>query len=81
MNWENQNSTAISSIQTALFQDLSDDEQAVVSVLRQQTEGMQLNELAILLEKPVSRISSMLLEMEFKGVVKCLPGNLYKIIK
>ncbi|ADQ80191.1 DNA protecting protein DprA [Paludibacter propionicigenes WB4] len=81
MNWEKQNVSASSSIQTALFLELSDEEQTVVSVLRQHTDGLQLNELSILLEKPVSRISSMLLEMEFKGVVKCLPGNLYKIIK
>ena len=81
MNWEKQDSTSNSTIQTALFLDLSDEEQTVVSALRQNAEGMQLNELAIQLEKPVSKISSMLLEMEFKGVVKCLPGNLYKIIK
>jgi len=53
----------------------------VVSVLRQNPEGYQLNELAIILEKPISKISSLLLEMEFKGIVKCLPGNLYRIIK
>ena len=81
MNWEKQDFTSTANVQTALFLDLSDDEQAVVSILRQKPDGNQLNELAILLEKPISKISSMLLEMEFKGVVKCLPGNLYKIIK
>ena len=81
MNWEKQDSKSISNIQTALFLDLSDEEQTIVTMLRQNPEGIQLNELAIQLEKPISKISSMLLEMEFKGVLKCLPGNMYKIIK
>ncbi|MDD4991670.1 MAG: DNA-processing protein DprA [Paludibacter sp.] len=81
MNWENQNSTSNQSVQMALFPDLSDEEQAIVTALRQNLDGYQLNELAILLEKPISKISSLLLEMEFRGVVKCLPGNLYRIVK
>ena len=81
MNWEKQNSETQPNIQTTLFLDLSDEEQEIVSILRQNSEGIQLNELAIQLEKPISKISSMLLEMEFKGVVKCLPGNLYRIVK
>jgi len=81
MSWEKQNSGLPSNVQTALFLDLSDHEQQIVNLLRQNSEGIQLNELAIQLEKPVSKISSMLLEMEFKGVVKCLPGNLYRIVK
>lgn len=81
MNWEKQNSGTALNVQTALFLDLSDEEQTIVNVLRQNQDGMQLNELAIRLEKPISKISSMLLEMEFKGLVKCLPGNVYKIVK
>jgi DNA processing protein len=81
MNWEKQDSTMSPNVQIALFPDLSNDEQTIVSTLRQSLDGLQLNELAIRLEKPVSKISSMLLELEFKGVVKCLPGNLYRIVK
>jgi len=81
MNWEDHSSGANPVVQTALFMDLSDEEQSVAAVLRQNLDGCQLNELAIQLEKPVSKISSLLLEMEFKGIVKCLPGNLYRIVK
>lgn len=81
MSWEKHDAASAPIVQTALFLDLSNDEQAIACALRQNPEGIQLNELAIRLEKPVSKISSSLLEMEFKGVVKCLPGNLYKIIK
>jgi predicted Rossmann fold nucleotide-binding protein DprA/Smf involved in DNA uptake len=30
------------------------------------------------LEMPVNKLSSLLLQMEFKGMVKCYPGNLYR---
>lgn len=81
MVWEKQQGGAKQNIQTALFLDLSDEEQEIVSVLRQYSEGIQVNELAIKIAKPFSKISSILLEMEFKGLVKCLPGSVYKIIK
>lgn len=81
MNWEKQEVKTQMNVQTTLFLDLTDDEQNIVSMLRQHNDGLQLNELAIKLEKPVSKISAMLLEMEFKGILKCLPGNVYKIIK
>jgi DNA processing protein len=81
MSWEKQDLINTQTIQTALFLDLSDEEQEIVSILRQNSDGIQMNELAIILSKPASKISSMLLEMEFKGIVKCLPGSVYKIVK
>jgi len=81
MSWEKQDLNAKPTVQTALFRDLSNEEQGIVSILRQNQEGIQFNELAIQLEKPISKISSLLLEMEFKGLVRCFPGNLYKIVK
>jgi len=81
MSWGKLDQNSRPTVQTALFRDLSDDEQGIVSILRQNSDGIQFNELAIQLEKPISRISSLLLEMEFKGLVRCFPGNLYKIVK
>ena len=81
MNWEKQDAGVAPIIQTALFLDLSDEEQEIVSTLRQYADGIQLNQLSIQLAKPISKLSSQLLEMEFKGVVKCLPGSVYKVVK
>jgi DNA processing protein len=81
MNWEKQDPAAQPAVQTTLFPDLSDNEQEIVSVLRQYPDGIQVNELAIVTAKPFSKISSLLLEMEFKGIVKCLPGGIYRIVK
>ena len=81
MNWEKTDSISIANVQTTLFQDLSEEEQGIVSTLRQHPEGVQVNEMALKMVKPISKISSLLLELEFKGLVKCLPGGMYRIIK
>ena len=81
MNWEKTDSISIPIVQTALFQDLSEEEQGIITTLRQHPEGVQVNEMALKLVKPISKISSLLLELEFKGLVKCLPGGMYRIIK
>lgn len=81
MGWEATVSGKMSEVQTTLFVDLTDDEQEIVSLLRQHTDGVQVNEMAIMIAKPYSKISSLLLEMEFKGIVKCLPGGIYRIVK
>ena len=80
MNWEN-NSAGNLGVQTTLFLELSDAEQEIVSLLRLNIEGIQMNELSLMLGKPASKVSSLLLEMEFKGIVKCFPGSVYKIVK
>ena len=81
MNWQQNEIEKSSNIQTSLFLDLNNEEQEIVSLLRQNNDGLQLNEMAMKLNKAISKMSSMLLEMEFKGLLKCLPGNVYKIIK
>ncbi len=78
MNWEVAGKLKESPIQSALFVELSDEEQAIIAILRQ-NDGLQLNQLSVALNTPISKTSALLLEMEFKGLVKCLPGNLYKL--
>lgn len=81
MNWEPADGKAATNIQTSLFLDLDDNEQHIITFLRQTNEGIQLNELSLKLEMPVSKTSAMLLQLEFKGLVKCLPGNVYRVVK
>lgn len=81
MGWEKQTQRTSSPLQTSLFVDLTDDEQELVSVIRKYGEGVQVNQLALELQKPFSKVTAMLLQLEFKGLVKCSPGNLYRIIK
>ncbi|MDR0812127.1 MAG: DNA-processing protein DprA [Paludibacter sp.] len=81
MNWEKNAAKSTQNAQPLLFTDLTDDEQTIAGILRQNSEGLQLNELAIQSGKPVSKVSPLLLQMEFKNVVKCYPGNIYRIVR
>jgi DNA processing protein len=60
-----------------LFLELNDLEQKIIDSLKPQ-ENLHVNLLANKLELPMSRVSPVLLEMEFRGLIKCLPGNLYE---
>ncbi|MCL2596662.1 MAG: DNA-processing protein DprA [Paludibacter sp.] len=66
--------------QSTLFAELSEDEQKILNVLRTASDGLQTNEIALKIAKPVSTTSALLLTMEFGGWVKLLPGNIYKVV-
>ena len=80
MNWEKKSNANLSQ-QVLLFQNLSDEEEALYSLLNKNTDGLHVNEIGIQLSKPFSRVSSLLLQMEFKNLVKCLPGNIYVALR
>jgi DNA processing protein len=81
MGWDNNAKNGNQNRQQTLFVDLDDDEQNIISILRQFPDGLQLNDLAIRTEKSVGKLSSLLFQMEDKGVLKWHPGNLYKAVK
>ncbi|WP_103726008.1 DNA-processing protein DprA [Flavobacterium croceum] len=66
-------------IQKQLFVELSSDEQKIYEYL--QKNGKQLLDvIALDCEMPIFKISSILLTMELKGVIKPLPGKLFEAI-
>ena len=82
MSWEvSPSSDSKQAVQRVLFENLSDEEQTIIAHLRQFPDGINVNELTVQLNKPYNKLSSMLLEMEFKGLVKCLPGGMYRVVK
>lgn len=81
MNWESTNEISKKEVQTSLFSDLSEDEMEIINELRKCANGINVNELTVKLNRPYSKLSSKLLDMEFKGLVKCLPGGMYRIVK
>lgn len=64
--------------QLSLFPELEGDQFRVAELLRG-GETMQVNEMARALQMPVNRLSSLLFEMEFGGIVSSSPGNRYKL--
>ena len=79
MGWE-QSTTKKASIQPALFVELNEKQQKIVSLLHGEKNGIQTNQIAVSLSLPISEVSAMLLTLEFSGIVKNLPGNVYKLV-
>ena len=76
MNWDSAEPTKKQS-QTKLLVDLTDEQEKVVSVLREQNHT--IDRLTVLSELPMSKVASILLELEFEGIVSTLPGKVYKL--
>jgi DNA processing protein len=65
-------------VQRTLFSELDDSEKSVYELLSKESE-MTIDLICRSLDIPVYKLSSLLLQMEFKGMLKCYPGNLYRI--
>lgn len=81
-NWDksesNSDTKAISEIID--FSALSNDEQKVVQLLSTVTD-IQIDELSWKTQISISTIASMLLGLEFAGIVKMMPGKKVKLVK
>jgi DNA processing protein len=58
--------------------ELTDDENIIVAILKEQGD-LTLDLLALNAQMPVSKVSVTLLNMEFKGIIKSLPGKVYSL--
>ena len=77
LNWQLENETK--SIQKQLFITLSDEENKVYNYLEKHTK-IGLDAIALNCDFPIQKTSSLLLQMELKGVVRPLPGKLFEAI-
>jgi len=66
-------------VQTALFVELDDQEQKVVDLLKAHPE-INIDELNYKLQLTSSSLAAVMINLEFKGVIKCLPGKKYIVI-
>ncbi|MBN1417084.1 MAG: DNA-processing protein DprA [Bacteroidales bacterium] len=78
LGWQKVDATAKKELQKELFVELSTDESALLEVIRE-SSGVTIDQLSLRCEIPVSKVSALLLNLEFRGLVKCLPGKMYKI--
>lgn len=77
LNWDLK--TESKPIQKQLFVTLSADEQKIYDYLLESGKEM-LDSIAIACELPVFKLSSVLLNMELKGVIRPLPGKWFEAI-
>ncbi|MDR1859761.1 MAG: DNA-processing protein DprA [Bacteroidales bacterium] len=74
MSW--QKSDAAKVVEPSLFTDLTDEEQACLDAIGE--EMMSIDDLCHILEMTSGKISATLLDLECKGVIKSLPGKMYR---
>lgn len=79
MGWEVQKQKQ-RTIQRKMFQELTTKEKEVLEVLKAY-ETIPIDHICNEMKQSTSQISPLLLDLEFKGLVKSLPGKQYKIIK
>jgi DNA processing protein len=77
LNWKPEKSKPV--VQRTLFSDLDENERKIFELLTKQGE-QSIDTICRSLEIPVYKLSSLLLQMEFKGLLKCSPGNLYRTV-
>ena len=78
MNWQPGPDPLVSH-QPRLFYDLSADEQKIADLLREEGETT-IDRICLRTGLGMNRVSPMLLTLEFSGVVKCLPGKVFRLI-
>ncbi len=59
---------------------LSSQEEEVYSLLVQ-NGGLEIDVISLRSQIPINQVASVLLELEFKNLIKCLPGKKYEVIK
>ena len=57
---------------------MDDSEKRIFELLSKEGE-LTIDYICRSLEMQVFKLSSILLQMEFKGLVKCYPGNIYRV--
>ena len=77
MGWTEQNEVKSQPVQTALLMNLSDDQQVIVDILK---EGeLLIDDISLRASMPMSKVAASLLELEFAGAVRNLPGKIYRL--
>jgi DNA processing protein len=78
MNWELNKSQKPKAIQKQMFVDLPEDEKMIYDFLSQEN-SVTMDELSSKSKLATSVIAVSLLQLEFKGLVKVLPGSSYQL--
>lgn len=66
-------------VQQTLFKEMTKDEQDIFELISREGE-MTIDALCRGLSMPIYKLSPLLLQMEFSGILRCYPGNIYRIV-
>lgn len=77
MGWQ-KTVTNETGVQKELFTALNNEEKLLTGLLQAEPSS-SIDHLAIKSNLTVSKVSALLLNLEFKGIVRCLPGKVYQL--
>lgn len=80
MNWETPSKKQNTALQTELFPEMTAEESAIIAALQENSDGKQINQLVVELNKPINTLLPLLFEMEMKGYVKTVAGGSYRTL-
>ena len=81
MNWDVPTAKkSADDLQTELFPNLSPEESAIMTALRESGDGLQVNQMVVQLNIPINKLLPLLFEMEMKGLVKAVAGGCYRTV-
>ena len=64
-----------------LLDDLTPDQQILLSKLNEAEEGLHINLLVMETERAYSDVSSDLVSLELQGLIRSLPGGIYRLVR
>ena len=76
MNWDNNTTKPL---QRELFPEVSPEEENILRILKEKGETA-IDDICFDLHTTVSKVSTLLLNLELAGLVRCLPGKVYKLV-
>ena len=79
MNWDAGSKPARK--ETPSLEGFEPDEQMILQTLMENNKQLMIDEISWKTNLPISRLASLLLTLEFKGVIASLPGKVYKLTK
>ena len=78
LGWESKTSKK-KVIQKELFTDLCENEKFIMVLIKEEKE-ISIDQISNKIKLPISVVSSLLLNLEFAGLLKCSPGKIYSIL-
>jgi len=78
LGWESKKKS--SDTQRKLFVEFNSDEEKLIYTILAEEKEITASELCIKSRLPVSQVNALLLNLEFAGLVKALPGNAFRVL-
>ena len=79
MNWQPTSDPANQEDKYYDYTQLSEEEKSIIETLNGYKEGLIIDDLSWKSQIPLNKLASLLLNLEFNGIVKTLPGKKYRL--